>query len=96
MPWTRSDVWHTSQSFNVIFLFISCRFRRLDMELARAMADFTSRVLQVRGLFDTDKTAGFAVSRGMADIASLDFFLGQTLSLPVRCCCRIYFSLHIS
>ena len=51
----------------------------LYMHLAGAMAYFTPCVLEMGGLFDTDKSSGFTVSRGMTDIAAFYFFFGQTL-----------------
>lgn len=54
----------------------------LNVKLARSVAYLTPCILKVRRLFETYKSARFAISGGMAKIASFDLLFGQALFHP--------------
>jgi len=57
---------------------------RLDMKLSGTMANFTPRIFQVGGLFNTHKSSRLSVSCCVAEITSLNLFLSQALFYPLN------------
>ena len=59
------------------------RILRFDMKLAGTVAHFAACILQMGRLFRTDKAAGFAIPRRMAEIAFLYLIISQAFSNPI-------------